>query len=106
MNQDLQNLLEEYLAQVETREGDLTTLNQEINFHLLNAKSRLQTATAELEQKLDAEEIDEEHFFQSLQEARDLIQKETKQKFEQLLANLEEKHSNENNGVKDTIFIE
>jgi len=82
---ELQNLIDEYVKQVESKEDDLVGLKRNIDGIISVSKQEIKNAMSDLDKKFDANEISEEDYLVKLRTEKENIFKKTKEKLDSLL---------------------
>lgn len=90
---ELQNLINEYVKQIESKEEDLVGLKRNIDGITSVAKQELKQAISELDKKFDANEISEEGYLVKLRAEKENILNKTKEKLDAFLAQYEKIYS-------------
>lgn len=90
---ELQNLINEYVKQIESKEEDLVGLKRNIDGITSVAKQELKQAISELDKKFDANEISEEEYLVKLRAEKEKILNQTKEKLDAFLVQYEKIHS-------------
>jgi len=88
IDSELQNLIDEYVKQVESKEGDLIGLKNNIDEIISLAQTELKKLMTGLDVKFDANEISEEEYLAKLRAEKENILKRTKEKLGSLLTKL------------------
>ena len=88
MDPEIQNLIDEYIKQVEDKEGDLLAFQAKIDGIISDSKKELATTTADLDAKFDENKISEEEYLKMFREKKENILKETKEKLDSLVQSL------------------
>ncbi len=86
---ELQNLINEYVKQIESKEKDLTSFNQEIEKIIADAKKELKLMTTDLDVKFDASNFSEEEYLTLFRKDKAEILEKTKEKLNSLVKGLE-----------------
>lgn len=89
IDEELKNLIAEYVRQIEAREDDLLGLQRNIDGITNTAKNELQKVTNQLDNKFDANEISEEEYLIQFRAAKADILKSTQGKMDALLTQYE-----------------
>ena len=82
---ELQNLINEYVKQIEAKEDDLVGLKRNIDGIISVSKKELKKATADFDKKFDANEISEEEYLVKFRTEKENILSKTKEKLDSLL---------------------
>ncbi len=82
---ELQNLINEYVKQIEAKEDDLVGLKRNIDGIISVSKQELKKATADFDKKFDANEISEEEYLVKFRTEKENILSKTKEKLDSLL---------------------
>ncbi len=93
IDSELQNLIDEYVKQVESKEDDLLGLRRNIDGIISASKQELKSATAGLDKKFNAHEISEEEYLAQFRAEKENILKKAKEKFDSLLKSYEKVYS-------------
>jgi hypothetical protein len=94
IDQEIKNLIEEYVKKIEDKEEELTLFKKEIDSIISESKKELQQVTTDLEVKFNANEINEEEYLISFRKSKEDILKRAKEKMDVLIAECEKKYSN------------
>lgn len=86
---ELQNLIDEYVKKIEGKEEKLTSLNQEIEKIISDAKKELKILAADLDVKFDANKLGEEEYLTLFRKSKTEILEKTKEKLNSLVKSLE-----------------
>ncbi|MEI8174599.1 MAG: hypothetical protein WCG28_01465 [bacterium] len=86
---ELQNLINEYVKQVENKEDDLVGLRRNINGIILVSKQELKNETSDLDKKFNLNEISEEEYLIKFRAVKEGILNKTKDKLNSLLVKYE-----------------
>ena len=89
IDSELQNLIDEYIKQVESKEDDLVGLKTNIDDIISLAQTELKKMIASLDIKFNANEISEEGYLAKLRAEKENILKRTKDKLNSLVKSLE-----------------
>ena len=90
---EVQKLIDEFVEQVEKKEGELTSSKRDIDAIISNADSELSQVTANLEAKFNTNEISEEEYLVEFRKEKANILKNTKEKLDSLLAKYQKIYS-------------
>jgi uncharacterized protein (DUF342 family) len=90
---EIQNLIDEYVEQIESKEEDLTGLKRNIDGIISFARQELSRATSALDKKFDNNEISEEEYLTEFRAQKEDILKKTKEKLNSLLVRYEKIYS-------------
>ncbi|MFA5751171.1 MAG: hypothetical protein WC898_02675 [Candidatus Paceibacterota bacterium] len=93
MDTELQNLINEYVKQIENKEEDLVNLKQNIEDIISFEKEELEQTITELDKCFDKNEINEEEYLTKLRAEKENIINKTKEKLKTFLAQCEKKYS-------------
>ena len=88
IDSELQNLIDEYIKQVESKEGDLVGLKNNIDGIISITQIEFKKVIADLDVKFDANEISEEEYLAKLRVEKENILKKTKDKLNSLVKGL------------------
>jgi hypothetical protein len=88
IDSELQNLIDEYIKQVESKEGDLVGLKNNIDGIISITQIEFKKVIADLDVKFDANEISEEEYLAKLRAGKKSILEKTKEKLDSLLTKL------------------
>lgn len=93
MDTELQNLINEYVKQIENKEEDLVNLKRNIEDIISFEKGELEQTITELDKCFDKNEISEEEYLTKLRAEKENILNKTKEKLKTFLAQCEKKYS-------------
>ena len=93
MDTELQNLINEYVKQIENKEEDLVNLKRNIEDIISFEKEELEQTIIELDKCFDKNEISEEEYLTKLRAEKENIINKTKEKLKTFLAQCEKKYS-------------
>ena len=91
---ELQNLIDEYVKQVENKEDDLVGLKRNIDGIISVSKQEISSTIADLDKKFDANEISEEEYLAKLRAGKEGIITKTKEKLDSLLVKYQKIYEN------------
>lgn len=94
MDEEIKNLIEEYVKKIEDKEEELTFFKKEIDLIISESKKELQQATADLDAKFDVNKISEEEYLTLFRKSKEDILKKSKEKMDSLIAECEKKYGN------------
>ncbi len=86
---ELQNLIDEYVKQIESKEDDLIGLKRNIDGIISVSKRELDSTTTSLEKKFNTNEISEEEYLTKFRAEKENILNNTKEKLDALLVKYE-----------------
>jgi len=89
IDQEIKNLIDEYVKQVENKEDDLVGLKRNIDGITSMAKADLKNVISGLDLKFDANEISEEEYLSKLRMGKESILEKTREKLNSLTKSLE-----------------
>jgi len=92
MDDEIKNLIEEYIKKIEDKEEELTLFKKEIDKIIFESKKELQQVTVDLDAKFDANNISEEEYLVFFRKSKEDILKKTKEKMATLIAECEKKY--------------
>lgn len=84
---ELQNLIDEYVKQVESKEEDLVGLKRNIDGIISASKRELQNHTLDLDKKFNGNEINEEEYLSEFRKVKENILKSAKEKLNSIIVN-------------------
>ena len=90
---ELQNLIDEYIKQVEAKEDDLVGLKRNIDGIISVSKRELENAVSDLDKNFDANKINEEEYLVKLRAEKKNILDKAKSKMDALVASYEKIYS-------------
>lgn len=90
----VQKLIDEFVEQIEKKEGELTASKRDIDTITSSANDEMEDAIMDLEMKFEANEISEEEFLTGFRKTKENILKMTKEKLNTLSAKYEKIYSN------------
>ena len=93
---ELQNLIDEYVKQVEAKEDDLLGLKSNIDGIILTSKNEMGKVTTSLDKAFNANKISEEEYLTKFRAEKENILKRTKEKLDALLVKYERIYSTVN----------
>ncbi len=88
IDQEIKNLIDEYVKKIEDKEAELTLFKKEIEQILSDSKEELVRATANLDAKFNDNNITEEEYLAELREEKEVILKNTKERLDLLVQGL------------------
>lgn len=91
---ELQNLIDEYVKQVEKKEDDLVGLKRNIDGIISVSKQELKNATINLDKKFNANEISEDQYLASIRAEKENILKKAKEKMDSLMIKYQKIYEN------------
>ena len=94
MDEEIKNLIEEYVKKIEDKEEELTLFKNEIDSIILESKKELQKVTSELDVKFNSNNISEEEYLGLFRKNKEDILKSAKEKMNALIVECEKKYSN------------
>jgi glucose-6-phosphate-specific signal transduction histidine kinase len=89
--QEIKNLIEEYVKSIEGKEEELTSFKSSIDKILNESKKELQKVTSDLDAKFDSNNLSEEEYLTLFKQAKEDILKNTKEQLDLLIQNLDNK---------------
>lgn len=90
LDTELQNLINGYVKQIESKVDDLAGLKRNIDSITSGSERELQQVIFELDKNFDAHEISEEEYLVKMRAEKENILKRAKEKLDSLLINYEE----------------
>lgn len=82
MDEEIKNLIEEYVRQIENNEADISSLKTGIDEIVYSAKKEMGSALAGLDEKFDAGSITEEEYMDMARKEKAVILEKTKEKLD------------------------
>lgn len=89
MDEEIKNLIEEYVKKIEDKEEELTSFKKEIDLIIFESKKELQKVTSELDVKFNSNNISEEEYLGLFRKNKEDILKSAKEKMNALIQSLE-----------------
>jgi len=90
---EVQKLIDEFVEQVEKKEGELTSSKRDIDVIIAKAENELESVTTGLDAKFNTNEISEEEYLVEFRKEKANILKNTKEKLDSLLAKYQKIYS-------------
>ena len=88
MDQEIKNLIEEYVKKIGDKEEDLISFKSKIDEILLLSKQKLKKVTSDLDLKFNSNSIREEEYLNLFRKEKDEILQRTKEELDVLIKNL------------------
>ena len=85
---ELKNLIDEYIKEIENKEGDLVSFKKMVDGVISDSKKSLDQTQENLEKRFEANEITEEEYLSLFRESKKSVLEEAKIKFSTLLSDL------------------
>ena len=85
---ELKNLIDEYIKEIENKEGDLVSFKKMVDGVISDSKKSLDQTKENLEKRFEANEITEEEYLSLFRESKKSVLEEAKIKFSTLLSDL------------------
>ena len=85
---ELKNLIDEYIKEIENKEGDLVSFKKMVDGVISDSKKSLDQTKENLEKRFEAKEITEEEYLSLFRESKKSVLEEAKIKFSTLLSDL------------------
>lgn len=100
MDEEIKNLIEEYIKRIESKEADLVLLKREIDKIIFHAQSEMRKTSTDLDQKFDRSSLTEEEYLKLFREEKEKILLRTKERLDSLIQGIEEVSAEREKGVK------
>jgi|APCry1669188970_1035186.scaffolds.fasta_scaffold114135_2 hypothetical protein len=100
MDEEIKNLIDEYVKQIESKETDLVFLKREIDKIIFHAQGEMKKASTDLDQKFDTNSLTEEEYLKLFREEKEKVLQKTKEKLDSLVQGIEEVSTKREESVK------
>lgn len=85
MDEEIKNLIEEYVKQIENKEADIVLLKREIDKIVFHGQKEMKDVLANLDTKFDENNITEEQYLEMLRAEKEKILQKTKERLDLLV---------------------
>lgn len=88
MDQEIKNLIDEYVKQIESKESDLLLLKRKIDEIIFHAQKEMKDIVSDLDAKFNANDITEEEYLKLMREQKAVILQKTKEKLDSFVQSI------------------
>ena len=89
MDEEIKNLIDEYVKQIEGKETDLVLLKRKIDEIIFHAQTGMKAALADLDARFDENKITEQEYLKLMREQKSTILQKIKEKLDLLVQSTE-----------------
>lgn len=88
IEQEIQNLIEEYIKKVEEKESDLISFKEKIGEIISGSEKEFTDTVSDLDNKFELNDIGEEEYLTLIREKKEMIFNNVKEKLDSLVSSL------------------
>ena len=89
MDEEIKNLINEYVKQIESKEADFVLLKREIDEIIFHAQNEMEIVLTDLDSKFDENKITEEEYLKLMGEQKSTILQNTKKRLDDVVTSIE-----------------